>query len=404
MTSLRRRIDLSTLLSGAGLPDSGERGGPGWRVALTIVVVFVLLATAGWTAVQNQHRVPSAREAALAAWDEGSLAGRPLPAADSRPAEVRGFFRTLSGTQEKKLVRTHPLVVGNLNGVPLHLRYEANRVSLRQAIDVERERKTDERLTEAGQHDAGRRMNRFKSLLDDKRQILAFDPTGRGRAAEVFGDLAKADRVSVVVPGVDTELLTFERTQLKYTAPVGMAQAVYDRSRSEAPKIRTATIAWADYTAPRGVGMSAATGELAEEGALRLNALVRALPQGSTVTLMCHSYGSVVCGVAGPKSPARVTDVVVAGSPGMRLGNAAELGGQRQLWAMRADGDWIADIPHLNFGGIGHGADPAEPGFGAQRLATRDATGHKAYFEPNTGSLANLAAIGTGSYGSATSR
>ena len=396
-------MDPSTPLSGFGLPDGGERSGPGWRVALTIVVVFVLLATAGWTAVQNQHRVPSPREAALAAWDGGSLAGRPLPAADAQPTEVRDFFRTLSGTQERKLVRKHPLVVGNLNGVPPRLRYEANRVSLRQAIDVERGRRTDERLTEAGQYDAGRRMNRFKSLLDDKRQILVFDPTGRGRAAEVFGDLEKADRVSVVVPGVDTELLTFERTQLKYTAPVGMAQAVYDRSRSAAPKVRTATIAWADYTAPRGVGVSAATGDLAEEGAQRLNALVRALPRGATVTLMCHSYGSVVCGVAGPKSPGRVTDVVVAGSPGMRLGNAAELGGQRRLWAMRADGDWIADIPHLNFGGIGHGDDPAEPGFGAHRLATRGAAGHKAYFEPNTGSLANLAAIGTGSYGSATS-
>ncbi|MGW3375488.1 alpha/beta hydrolase, partial [Streptomyces hydrogenans] len=32
---------------------------------------------------------------------------------------------------------------------------------------------------------------------------VAFDPTGTGRAAEVLGDLERARRVSVVVPGVD---------------------------------------------------------------------------------------------------------------------------------------------------------------------------------------------------------
>ncbi|MCK1796092.1 alpha/beta hydrolase family protein [Streptomyces sp. XM4193] len=396
-------MDLSNPLAGLAVPHSGERAGTGWRVALTIAVVFVLLATAGWTAVQNQHRLPSPREAALSVWAESSLEGRPLPDPEARPAEVRRFFRSLSTNEQRGLAEEHPLIVGNLNGVPVRLRYEANRLALHRAVAVERERKTDERLTEAGQHDAGRRMNRFTSLLEGDRQILAFDPTGRGRAAEVFGNLEKAERVSVIVPGVDTELLTFERTQLKYTAPVGMAQAVYESGRRQAPEVGTATIAWADYTAPRGVGMSAATGDLAEDGATRLNELLRALPGDSTVALMCHSYGSVVCGVAGPRSPARVTDVVVAGSPGMRLDSASELGGSRRLWAMRAQGDWIADVPHLNFGGIGHGADPAEPGFGSRRLATADASGHTAYFEPGTGALANLAAVGTGSYGSTTS-
>lgn len=395
-------MDLSNQLAGLGLPDSAATSGPGWRIALTLAVVFVLLATAGWTAVHKQHRVPSPRDAAIAAWGKASLGERSLPPVHAGPAEVRRFFGSISQRQKQRLVREHPLVLGNFNGAPLGVRYAANRVALKKAMAVEKERKADDRLTEAGQHDAGRRMNRFRSMLAGNRQILAFDPTGRGRAAEVFGDLEKAERVSVVVPGVDTELLTFERTQLKYTAPAGMAQAVYERSRDEAPEIATATIAWADYNAPSGVGMSAATGELATKGALRLNALLRALPGESTVSLVCHSYGSVVCGIAAPSSSRRVTDVVVAGSPGIRLDNATEMGGRR-LWAMRADGDWIADVPHLKFGGLGHGADPAEPSFGARRLGTDGATGHAAYFEPNTGSLANIAAIGTGSYASATS-
>lgn len=400
MTSLRIRLDLSTSLANLNLPDGAVKGSDGWRVVLTIAVVFVLLATAGWTAVQNQHRAPTPQEAAVTAWESEAVDGRPLPDIESEPSEVRRFFTSLDERQRTSLAREHPLVVGNLDGAPVKLRYEANQVSLARAVKTEKKRKTDTRLTKVGQHEAGRRMNRFKSMLKEGRQILAFDPTGRGRAAEAFGDLDKADRVSIVVPGVDTELLTFERTHLKYTAPVGMARAVYDKSRNTAPDVDTATIAWADYESPRGVGMDAATGELAGQGAHRLNTFVQGLPGNASVTWMCHSYGSVVCGVAARDSSARVTDVAVAGSPGMRLKNATELA-DTTLWAMRAEGDWIVDVPHLNFGGLGHGDDPAEPGFGARRLTTEGASGHSEYFEPGTASLANLAAVGTGSYNSA---
>ncbi|WP_323379353.1 alpha/beta hydrolase [Streptomyces durbertensis] len=367
---------------------------------LTLGVVFVLLATAGWTAVQSRPAAPSARDAALLDWSSATVAGRSVPAPDAPAFEIRGFFDSLTERQRTRLAERHPMVVGNLDGAPLELRYRANRIALRDMIDTERERTEDARLSPTGQHDAGRRMNRFRSMSKAGRQILAFDPTGRGRAAEVFGDLRRAERVVVVVPGVDTDLLTFQRTALRYTAPVGMAQAVYDRGRTLAPDVRTAVIAWADYTTPRGVSMDAATGDLAREGAGRLNRLLTALPGRSTVALLCHSYGSVVCGLAAPDAPARVTDVAVAGSPGMRLRSAAVLGERRTLWAMRADGDWIADVPHLNFGGLGHGEDPVEPGFGSRRLATGGAAGHSDYFLPGTGSLTNLTAVGTGSYGS----
>ena len=66
---------------------------------------------------------------------------------------------------------------------------------------------------------------------DDGRKILAFDPNGSGRVAEVFGDLDTARRVSVVVPGVDTDLLTFQRTTKPYSAPVGMARSLYAAER-----------------------------------------------------------------------------------------------------------------------------------------------------------------------------
>ena len=127
-----------------------------------------------------------------------------------------------------------------------------------------------------------------------------------------------------------------------------MAESLYAAERAAAPDTRTAVIAWADYTAPAGLGMDAAIGKLAEDGAVRLSALVRALPGKSPVELFCHSYGSVVCGVSPRQLPPRVSDIAVAGSPGMRVGNAAQLDTTARVWAMRDKDDWIQDVPYLD--------------------------------------------------------
>lgn len=89
------------------------------------------------------------------------------------------------------------------------------------------------------------------------------------------------------------------------------------------------------------------------------------------MALFCHSYGSVLCGLAAPRLPARVTDLTVAGSPGMRVERAAELATPARVWAMRDPDDWIGDVPHVELGGIGHGADPVAPEFGARLLSAR---------------------------------
>ncbi|MDT0346282.1 alpha/beta hydrolase [Streptomyces litchfieldiae] len=366
------------------------------RVLLPLAVVFVVLATAGWIA-RGAEASPDAYEVELREWDRGTVAGRPLPDPDAPPDRISGFFAGLTRAQRDRLADRYPLVVGNLAGAPVTLRYRANRRALAEARDAERRRMTDPRLSPAGQHEAGRRMHRFESMLTPGRQFLSFDPTGRGRAAEVFGDLTTADRISVVVPGVDTELLTFERTQRKYTAPSGMAEALYQQERAVAPEESTAVIAWADYDSPVGLAMSAATAELAAHGADRLVESVRALPGDAPVALFCHSYGSVVCGVAASELPRRVSDIAVAGSPGMRASDVADLDTTARVWAMRAEDDWIQDVPHLAIGPLGHGTDPATPSFGARLLSTGDAEGHSGYFEPDARSLENLALIGAGS-------
>ncbi|MFJ7491782.1 alpha/beta hydrolase [Streptomyces sp. NPDC097727] len=371
-----------------------------WRALLAVAVVFVMLATTGWTAVRHPHS-DEPRTVALASWARGHVAGRTLPDADAPPHRLAQFFATLTAAQRTGLADKYPLVVGNLNGAPVTLRYHANRLALVQARKVEQQRMHDARLSPDGRAEALRRMNRFRSMLAEGRHILAFDPSGKGRAAEVFGDLDRADRISVIVPGVDTNLLTLERSAPRVNAaPVGMAKSLYAAERAARPGTRTAVIAWADYTTPAGIGMDAALGNLAERGAVRLNALVGALPGDAPVSLFCHSYGSVLCGVAAHGLPSRVADIAVAGSPGMRVENAGQLHTRARVWAMRDHDDWIEDVPNLELGGLGHGADPVDPGFGARIVSAADAVGHSGYFEPGTKSLSNFASIGVGAYSS----
>ncbi|UFR04689.1 alpha/beta hydrolase family protein [Streptomyces sp. Go40/10] len=368
-----------------------------WRALLALSVVFVMLATTGWTALRS-HRESTALQASLTEWEHGRIHGLHLPDPQAAPARLARFFASLTPHERDRLAHRYPLAVGNMNGAPVALRYRANRIALDQARKVERARMHDSRLSTAGQQDAGLRMHRYESLLDPGRQILAFDPEGSGRIAEVFGDLAKAQRISVIVPGVDTDLLTFQRTNRRYSAPVGMAKALYAAERAASPATRTAVIAWADYTSPDGLGVDAATGLRAAEGAVRLNALLHALPGRSPVSMFCHSYGSVVCGVAARGMPRRVADIAVAASPGMRATSASRLGTTARVWAMRDASDWVRDVPYLELGGLGHGADPVSSAFGARVLSARDAQGHSGYFQPGTDSLRNLAGIGVGAY------
>jgi hypothetical protein len=331
---------------------------------LALAVVFVMLATTGWTAVRNHRGATTALAASLSAWERGHIGGHRLPDPDdlARPAGplLRLARRAAAGPARRPLSaggRQHERGAGTL-------RYRANHIALGQARKVELKRMHDDRLSPTGQQEAGRRMHRYEDLMSGERHILAFDPMGSGRIAEVFGDLDTAERVSVVVPGVDTNLLTFQRRRTSSTRPPSAWRSPSTRraAKSASPETRTAVIAWADYTAPSGLGMDAATGIRAEEGAVRLNALVRALPGRSGVALYCHSYGSVVCGVAAHSLPSRVSDIAVAGSPGMRVEKAAQLHTSARVWAVRDADDWIEDVPHLEVGGLGHGADPMSDG------------------------------------------
>ncbi|WP_344296435.1 alpha/beta hydrolase, partial [Streptomyces synnematoformans] len=155
--------------------------------------------------------------------------------------------------------------------------------------------------------------------------------------------------------------------------------------------------AYAPATAASAASLSAGR---AEDAAPRLRAFVRSLAAArpdARISLLCHSYGSVVCGRAA--AGLRVADVVLYGSPGVGAGSAAELDTPATVWAGRGAGDWVGDVPHVRVpllvATVGFGPDPVSAGFGACPFAAGPG-GHSDYLSPGSVPLRSLARIVTG--------
>ncbi|WP_392673514.1 alpha/beta hydrolase [Streptomyces sp. LN785] len=261
-------------------------------------------------------------------------------------------------------------------------RYAANRGSILAA----------ERM--ATGHGDRRRAAALRAFADPARHFLSFDGRDGGRGAEVFGDLSTARRIAVLVPGA------------------GISVDAYGRLRAGAVALRrqlgdgSAVIGWLGYETPAMVGRAAVTTGRAEEAAPGLRAFLgelhRARPAART-SLLCHSYGSVVCAEAAPGLD--VADIVLYGSPGTGVGDVSALHTPATVWAGRGGDDWIAGVPHvqlrLPFCTIGFGTDPVSPEFGARRFEAGDG-GHSDYLKPGSVSLRSLARIVSGGTGTGT--
>jgi hypothetical protein len=264
-------------------------------------------------------------------------------------------------------------------------RYKANRRAIGQAL------RTAQRVRDLD------RVRALNALLTPGRNFLSFDPRGTGRAVEVVGDLARARRVAILVPGADTTLTTFDtRGDQPYSTPGGGARALMGQVRSLAHKPRLAVIAWLGYSPPTVKSAGVATDLRADAGAVQLRRLVEGLHRftpAPRTTLLCHSYGSVVCGEAVKGLP--VDDIAAFGSPGMAASSASDLGTNARVWTARGSRDWMRFVPHIRVFGVGFGTDPVSLGFGARVFAAGSA-GHSDYLRPGSPSLRNLALIALG--------
>ncbi len=225
--------------------------------------------------------------------------------------------------------------------------------------------------------------------------FLGFDPDGQGEAVEVLGDLATARRVAILVPGSDTSLATFGASGA--ASLDGGARALAAEARQLDPGAHLAVIAWLGYHTPSLLSPAVLTSGDAGQGASALRPLVTGLAgHGDQVALLCHSYGSVVCGLAAAHLP--VTDIAVYGSPGIDASSVGSLQTTARVWAGREAGDWIRYVPHVRLLGLGFGADPTSPSFGA-RPFTCGSDGHSSYLSRGSISLRNLAYIALGEPG-----
>ncbi|MER7490221.1 alpha/beta hydrolase [Streptomyces sp. NPDC126497] len=288
----------------------------------------------------------------------------------------------LVGAARARVPAPGPAVLAEPSAATLGAIYAANRANALEAA----------RMADA--YGDRRRAGADRALAG--RQLLYFDGRGPGLVTEVLGDLAHADRVAVLVPGSDTGIDTYGRFR-------ATALALHERLGT-----RAAVVAWLGYETPATVGTAVATTDRAEDAAPGLREAVDDLravagPR-ARVSLLCHSYGSVVCAEAADGLDA--DDIALLGSPGTGADTAAALHTRARIWAARGAGDWIGNVPHVSVDllgtTVGFGTDPVSPAFGARVFAAGDG-GHSDYFAPGSPALANLTRIVLGQTSAVTS-
>jgi len=352
-------------------------------------------------------------------------------AARSDPSVAAQWWLTLSANQRALQIRANPELIGGLDGLPIQARDQANRITL--AAELSKARADYARMLALGVNSvaAGQRRTYGSAeyglplqALKDKiamleavdkqlaghpeRRLMLLDTDVPGRAAIAIGDVDHADHVAVVVPGLNQDV----------THDMGRIVGNADRLNKTMLRISaasgdgpTATIAWLGYRTPDFGNV--ASDNRAETGAEHLRGDLAGLDawrattagsgQGTPVhlTLVGHSYGSLTSGIA-MRDAAPVDDLVIIGSPGVGVNNAAALHGvpAGHVYVGEADGDRVADVAHF-------GTDPNHEAFGARNFRTDAGSnangepthashGHSQYFNMHTTAVNNMAQIALG--------
>lgn len=323
-----------------------------------------------------------------------------------RVVDVRSFLAERDPDEVRRWGLLWPSVLGGLDGVPPPVRFEANRLRLRHALaaslDADRRyeqeavrRRTASRGRFAGaraafrgawssrdalasvwspgwvfgwqaRSDARVRIRLLQSLLHRenrdgrtgpgrpprRRQVLVFDPVGRGRLVEVCGRLDDATQhLVVVVPGTGTALRGFH-------LPASFAADLVAADH----RGRTAAVAWMGCDFPGAFANESPLARFAWAGAPRLRDVIEALdpPPGADITVIGHSYGGVLIGAA-ERLGMRVDKVVHLASAGAGPGvervedypDTDPLGRPRRVrrWSLTAPGDPITWARRVDLSG-----------------------------------------------------
>lgn len=308
----------------------------------------------------------------------GGVAPEDVPAEGTSPAAVHEWWLGLPAADRERLTAERPDLVGGLDGVPAADRDRANRLLL----DAERVRLLRRRMRLAD--DAAREeVDRLLAGIDvldrrldvDGTLLLGFGTEGGGTAVVAAGNPDVADNVVTFVPGVGSRLDAVGVDLARSDAMAGAARAAD-------PGARTAAVTWIGYAAPPGLVEASGTVS-ARNGAAALARFQDGLRATGTtpsarLTVVGHSYGSLVAGRAAASGDLDADELVLVGSPGAGTrDDVADLRmDPRHVWATVAANDPINHVPGPPGVGtsdpfppsrqLAHGADPTDPSFGAQ--------------------------------------
>lgn len=371
-----------------------------------------------------------------------------IPPPGTSAEDVNKWWTSLTPEERQRLLAEHPEEIGNLNGVPVLARSDANIAVMTQdlsrvrdvagrygvsvddvvrdpgkyglsATDITRYQNADQ--TKQGlDHDAG------DPLRPNPVYLFAYDPLafgGKGRAAIAIGNPDLAKNTAVIVPGTSSSVKGGWLHENHNDALNLFAQA-----NAADPKSPTAVIAWMGYDAPNDFSdvQRISTPELARTGGQALAQDVNGLwathlGAGQHVAVLGHSYGSTTVADAFVLGHMHANDAVLIGCPGTDLApNAASFhldGGHVYVGDASTDpvgmlgelngvskhffGD---DIPGQLFGrDPGLGTDPAADGFGSVRFRAEvpgsdgiNPHDHSYYYHPGSEALHSMADIASG--------
>jgi uncharacterized protein YukE len=382
---------------------TGEKPDPG-DVAVarrTAAGVEAALALAAEADARTARRL-----AELSGWCEPGPAeppgGVPEP---TYPAAVRAWWAGLTGPQRRWLILHRPDLIGSLDGVPAAARDQANRLLLAR---VPADDLADLR---AWLRDAGR----------SRAYLLRLD-LNAGRAVVSLGDPDLADHVLVHVPGARASID-------RIGVDLARADRVAARAAEIAPGASVAAVVWLDYDVPASLPEAARTGYARDAGP-DLRRFVDGLrathdTRAPHVTVLGHSYGSLVVATTARDHGLAADDVVFVGSPGVGVSHVDQLPlPDGHVWSTTARQDpiqlvapspaqvardiarsaampWYAGIaPALPDEDLWHGRNPSLPQFGARIFASAARasvyTAHTAYWDAGNPALESVARITLG--------
>jgi hypothetical protein len=353
-----------------------------------------------------------------------TLAG--LVSSRAPAAEVADWWSAATPAQKASMIASSPEALGNLEGVPYEVRDAANRSFLTGTIARLESRLASGSVGRAASEDLQAQLHMLQQVSAAvetgesglQRSLINLDLNDGGRAVIAVGDLASADYVSYLVPGmfysVGSEIGSWAGAADQLAADQAawlerLAPNQYGDASSSDASSAVATVAWIGYQTPTVVNVASL--DLAREGRDALTESLHGLDairaaggasERPYLSILAHSYGATAALLALEENDVTVDALAMVGSPG----SPAESVGQLKV---RNGNVWVADAAWDAVSTTGvFGSQPLSAEYGAHHFGVNGAvdpmtgaslagsTGHVDYFTSGSESFRNMALIGIG--------